>query len=144
MTRDEARAEIVETLLEKIREDRFPSATQMAILEEVMPREMIPEYLDVLLDKIAEHTVPSIPMLRRIQRVADRLARRGRDDRDRRDRPGRSDLDPAIAVAERHVGALLETERADVELDRPLLVGDRDADGRDLADARCGGAHGSS
>jgi hypothetical protein len=75
MTRDEARAEIVETLMEKIREDRFPSATQMAILEEVLPREMIPEYLDLLLDKIAEDTMPSIPMLRRIQRVADKLPR---------------------------------------------------------------------
>ena len=75
MTCDEARAEIVETLLEKIREDRFPSATQMAIVEEVLPREMIPEYIDVLLDKVAQDTVPSIPMLRRIQRVADKLPR---------------------------------------------------------------------
>ena len=76
MTRDEARAQLVETLMEKIRADRFPSATQMAILEEILPQEMIPDYLDVLFDKIAEDTVPSIPMMRRIQRVADRLPRR--------------------------------------------------------------------
>ena len=75
MNRDEAQAQIVETLMDKIRADRFPSATQMAILEEVIPREMIPDYLDILLDKIAEDTVPSIPMLRRIQRVSDRLPR---------------------------------------------------------------------
>ena len=75
MNRDEAKAEIVETLMDKIRADRFPSATQMAILEEVIPREMIPDYLDILLDKIAEDTVPSIPMLRRIQRVTERLPR---------------------------------------------------------------------
>jgi hypothetical protein len=73
MTRDEARAQIVETLMDKIRADRFPSATQMAILEEILPRDMVSDYLDVLLDKIADDTVPSIPMLRRIQRVADRL-----------------------------------------------------------------------
>jgi hypothetical protein len=75
MTRDEARAQIVETLMDKIRADRFPSATQMAILEEILPREMVADYLDVLLDKIAEDNVPSIPMLRRIQRVAESLPR---------------------------------------------------------------------
>jgi hypothetical protein len=75
MTRDEAQAQIVETLMDKIRADRFPSATQMAILEEVLPREMIPDYLDVLLDKISQDNVPSIPMLRRIQRVSDMLPR---------------------------------------------------------------------
>jgi hypothetical protein len=73
MTRDEARAQIVETLMDKIRADRYPSATQMAILEEILPREMVADYLDVLLDKIADDTVPSIPMLRRIQRVAEQL-----------------------------------------------------------------------
>ncbi len=75
MTRDEAQAQIVETLLDKIRADRFPSATQMAILEEILPRDMVADYLDVLLDKIADDTVPSIPMLRRIQRIAGSLPR---------------------------------------------------------------------
>jgi hypothetical protein len=75
MTRDEAQAQIVETLMDKIRADRYPSATQMAILEEILPRDMVADYLDVLLDKIAEDTVPSIPMLRRIQRVAESLPR---------------------------------------------------------------------
>ena len=54
---------------------------------------------------------------------------------------GWPDLDPAIAVAERNVGALLEAERVDVELDGAVLIGDRHDDGPDLADARGGLAH---
>jgi hypothetical protein len=45
-----------------------------------------------------------------------------RDDGDRGLGAGRGDLDPAVAVAERDVGALLEAERLDVELDGALLV----------------------
>jgi hypothetical protein len=73
MTRDEANAQIADMLMEKVRGDRYPSATQMAMLEEILPRDMVPDYLDVLLEKVAEDTVPSIPMLRRIQRVAAQL-----------------------------------------------------------------------
>jgi hypothetical protein len=73
MTRDEARGQFAQMLLEKIRDDRYPSATQMSMLEDVIPTEMIQEYLDVLLDKVAEDTVPSIPMLQRIRRVTDSL-----------------------------------------------------------------------
>ena len=73
--------------------------------------------------------------------VAGRVAGGRRDDGDRRVGAGGADLDPAVAVAERDVGALLEAERLDVELDGALLVADRDADGPDLADARRGLAH---
>lgn len=73
MTRSEAQAQIIELLLDHIRRDRYPSATQMALVEEVLPREMVPEYLEVLMDKVAQDSVPSIPMLRRMQRVAASL-----------------------------------------------------------------------
>src|SRR5436190_3428675 len=74
-------------------------------------------------------------------RVAGRLPGGRRGDRDRRDRAGRGDFDPAVVVAERDVGALLEAERVDVELERLVLVGDRDADDAELVDTGCGGAH---
>jgi len=67
----EARAAISQLLLDKIREDRFPSNTHMAMLEEQLPREMLEEYLEVLMDKVEDEPYPSITMLRRIQRVAD-------------------------------------------------------------------------
>lgn len=72
-TSREARTRLAETLLEKIREDRIPSTTQMAIFEEVAPREMTGEYLEVLLEKVANDRRPSIPMLRHIQKVASAL-----------------------------------------------------------------------
>jgi hypothetical protein len=73
MTRDEAQGWLVEMLLDKIRNDPYPSSTQLSIIEEVIPRELVPDYLDVLIDKAAQDDFPSIPMLRRISRVAASL-----------------------------------------------------------------------
>jgi hypothetical protein len=73
MTRDEAQGWLVEMLLEKVRNDPYPSATQLSIIEEVLPQQMIPDYLEVLIDKVGEDKYPSIPMLQRISRVASSL-----------------------------------------------------------------------
>jgi len=73
MTRDEAQGWMVEMLLDKIRNDPYPSSTQLSIIEEVIPRDLVPDYLDVLIDKAAQDEFPSIPMLRRISRVASSL-----------------------------------------------------------------------
>ncbi len=73
MTREEAQGWLATMLMEKIREDRYPSATQMSIVEEIAPPEMLDEYLEILMEKAAEDTVPSIPMMRRILRVAASL-----------------------------------------------------------------------
>ena len=73
MTRDEARSWFIQVLLEKVRDDPYPSATHLALIEESIPREMVSDYLQVLIDKVSQDTVPSIPMLRRIQRVAETL-----------------------------------------------------------------------
>jgi hypothetical protein len=45
----------------------------MAILEETLPPELTREYLNVLLEKVLSDRVPSIHMLRRIQRIAATL-----------------------------------------------------------------------
>ena len=78
MTREEAQGWLAEALLEKIRSDPYPSATQMAIVEENLPQDMVPQYLDILIQKAEQDTVPSIPLLRRISRVAATLPRGGR------------------------------------------------------------------
>jgi hypothetical protein len=75
MNRDEAQGWIVQMLLDKVREDPYPSATQLSIIEQVIPREMVPDYLDVLISKLADDNFPSIPMLRRVARIADTLPR---------------------------------------------------------------------
>ena len=75
MTRDEAQGWFVQLLLDKVREDHYPSTTHLNLIEEVIPQAMIPDYLEVLMDKAAEDTIPSVPMLQRIQRVAGSLPR---------------------------------------------------------------------
>jgi hypothetical protein len=73
MTRREAQGWLANALMDKVRGDRYPSTTQLSIIEEVIPREMVPDYLEILIDKVSQDSVPSIPMLRRISRVAESL-----------------------------------------------------------------------
>jgi hypothetical protein len=79
MTRDEAQGWLANTLMEKVRNDRYPSATQLSIIEEVLPRAMVPDYLGVLIEKASQDNVPSIPLLRRISRVAESLPKSERN-----------------------------------------------------------------
>jgi hypothetical protein len=69
----QAQTALSQVLLEHIRRDSYPSTTQMMILEETIPREMVPEYLNILLEKTWHDRSPSIPMLRRISRIAREL-----------------------------------------------------------------------
>jgi hypothetical protein len=73
MTRGEAEQVIVGFLMERVRADHYPSSTQMSMIEQLIPREMVPEYLDILMDKLVEDNWPSMDMLRRITRVAETL-----------------------------------------------------------------------
>jgi hypothetical protein len=73
MTRDEAQRVIVQYLMERVRADHYPSTTEMSMIEEMLPREMVPDYLDILMDKLVEDTWPSMDMLRRVRRVAETL-----------------------------------------------------------------------
>jgi hypothetical protein len=73
MTRGEAQQVIVEFLMERVRDDHYPSTTQMSMIEQMLPPEMVPDYLDILMDKLVEDTWPSTDMLRRIRRVAETL-----------------------------------------------------------------------
>ena len=48
MTRDEANAVFVQMLLDKVRADKYPSSTQMDLIEQSIPPRMIPDYLDII------------------------------------------------------------------------------------------------
>jgi hypothetical protein len=78
MTRDEARAWYVTMLIDKIRKDPYPSATQMKMVEVALSQTpaLIPEYMDVLLEKVADESYPSVPMLQRITGIAELLPSR--------------------------------------------------------------------
>jgi hypothetical protein len=71
--RDQAQTALSQVLLENIRRDSHPSVAQMSMLEQTIPKSMVPEYLNVLLEKVWQERSPSIPMLRRIQRLSEQL-----------------------------------------------------------------------
>jgi hypothetical protein len=69
----ESRIALAGILLEKVRDERYPSSTQMTIIEEVLPPQLLPRYVEILLEKVAQDDRPSIPMIQRIQRVIDAM-----------------------------------------------------------------------
>jgi hypothetical protein len=69
----EARAVVAGMLLKRVKEDKYPSATEMSMIEEIIPPQLLPRYVDVLLEKIAEDSRPSISMLHRINRVINSM-----------------------------------------------------------------------
>lgn len=73
MNKIETRAMIAGHLLKKVREDKYPSATEMAIIEEVIPPELLPRYVEILMEKVMQEDRPSISMLHRIRRVANSI-----------------------------------------------------------------------
>ena len=58
-----------EVLLERISSDKHPSTTHMNMLEAVATDRMLAVYLLHLMERIEEEQNPSIPMMRRIERL---------------------------------------------------------------------------
>jgi hypothetical protein len=73
MNGNENRAAFARILMAMIERDRHPSPAQMEILENVIPAELVPDYLDILLEKVIDDRFPSVSMLRRIMRVANSI-----------------------------------------------------------------------
>ena len=93
ITRDEAQAWFTRFLLHRVRRDDYTSTTQLDLIEKSIPREILDEYLQVLVDKVARDTFPSVPLLYRIQHLIKRLPHLGYDHRP--PRAGRDDTDRA-------------------------------------------------
>ena len=66
----DVRAEMLEALLQKVGGDRFPSATMLDWIEELLTPEDVPIYVELLLDRVRAENFPSIPMMARIKRLA--------------------------------------------------------------------------
>lgn len=67
--RQEAQVLLARLLLDKIRSDKYPSATQMNLLEQMIPRPLASEYFDVLLEKVSADQWPSNSLLARMSRL---------------------------------------------------------------------------
>jgi len=63
---DDARAELVATLLQKVREDTYPSTTMLDLIEKLLAPEEQPTYVVLLQDKIRSERFPSMPLLIRL------------------------------------------------------------------------------
>ena len=66
ISRDDARAQLVSTLLEKVKNDAYPSNTMLDLIEELLTPEETPAYVVFLQDRIRSEQYPSIPMLQRL------------------------------------------------------------------------------
>ncbi|MFL5838653.1 MAG: hypothetical protein ACJ76K_19015 [Solirubrobacteraceae bacterium] len=73
LSREDVQTALAKVLLERVRQDNYPSTTQMDLLEEVIPPALVRDYVNVLLEKTLTSRFPSIPVLRRLQRVTSRL-----------------------------------------------------------------------
>jgi len=76
LDRDEARSRYVEMLTEKVRQDRFPSITQMDRIEAALTPQTAGPYIEMLLEKIGQDKYPSPTMLARVENIASQLPRR--------------------------------------------------------------------
>lgn len=63
----------LEMLMARLREDTYPSVTQMDLVESLLPPHEMDTYLDILLDKVEGDRYPSVSMLGRIQRLVAQL-----------------------------------------------------------------------
>jgi hypothetical protein len=73
LSREQVETALAQLLLGKIRQDNYPSTTDMDLLEELIPPDMVRDYVNVLLEKTLSSRWPSISILRRLQRVTQRL-----------------------------------------------------------------------
>lgn len=64
--RDDARAALIQTLLQKVSEERYPSTTMLDLIEELLTEEEYPAYVQFLQGRLRDDRFPSIPMLKRL------------------------------------------------------------------------------
>jgi hypothetical protein len=68
LSREQAETALARVLLQRLRADKYPSYTQMTILERTLPPSLNRAYLSILLEKVLDDPFPSVTMLRRIHR----------------------------------------------------------------------------
>jgi hypothetical protein len=67
--KDDARAALLETLLQKVAEDRYPSTTMLNLIEQLLTEEEYPAYVQFLQGRLRDDRFPSIPMLDRLVKL---------------------------------------------------------------------------
>ena len=73
LSNEEVRTALAQVLLARVRQDNYPSSTQMDMLEQIIPPDLVRDYINVLLEKALTSRWPSITILRRLQRMTQAL-----------------------------------------------------------------------
>jgi hypothetical protein len=68
----EYRAKYLRILMERVRDDMYPSTTHMNLIERSLPAQWIPDYLDILFEKVENDANPSTTMMQRIAGLVER------------------------------------------------------------------------
>jgi hypothetical protein len=66
----DARELLLDALLDKVADERFPSITMLDLIESLLRPDEVEVYVRVLLRKVRRENYPSMPMLRRIAALA--------------------------------------------------------------------------
>lgn len=67
---EQTRAALLDLLLSKVKDDKYPSATTLDLVEQMLTPEELPAYAGVLMEKIANDTYPSASMMKRLVSLA--------------------------------------------------------------------------
>jgi hypothetical protein len=65
-----AKIAAAQAVLNKLRGDAHPSITQMDMIEGMLPRELFPQYVAILTEKVENDPYPSTELLERLQRLS--------------------------------------------------------------------------
>jgi hypothetical protein len=67
---DDLHSQIVELLLDKVRDDPYPSTTHLDMLESIVQDDEVETYADVLMEKVRLDDYPSVDHLNRLMKLA--------------------------------------------------------------------------
>lgn len=60
------RQSVLDLLLDKVRDDNYPSATHLDLIEQLLTPDDLDSYREVLFEKVANETYPSTSILNRL------------------------------------------------------------------------------
>jgi len=63
---EQTRSALIDLLLSKVKDDQYPSATMLDLVEQMLTEDELPAYAAVLMEKIAADTYPSTSMMKRL------------------------------------------------------------------------------
>jgi hypothetical protein len=70
---EEIEMALAQVLLARVRQDNYPSTTDMDLLEEIIPPDLMRDYVNVLLEKALSSRWPNVSILRRLRRMMTRV-----------------------------------------------------------------------